>query len=412
MAPSAATRPAFLSADAMPFLRSHLTASSMSPLHSVRAFLQSIMPAPDLSRSSFTALAETALISARADVLNARAVLNARPRLAVPASVAVATIGSSAFFSARFFITESNQLSTANVTSPARSSPPSTISSAPECTSNSPPSSASVYPALDRVLMVTVADCAAAATFLAASSPVPPTTRIDDPNDDPLTSVLLPSPRTSTTPSTRLPPCTPCTVTGIANPSGTVTAASPPPVYTSKRCRRSPSSATNSPPAVSTAMRSSPSPATPLTVTPPPRLRTIPTPLTCICLSTFTRPPAVSARRTSPKRAPTSRSPPSVCTVSVLPTSLPTRTSPPSVAMAASAVMVSARTDPPAVCTFKSAPRMDPNPTFPPHESTRTADSTTCAMWTSPPPVVTSTPQKRGGTRHRRLPRPRGCMSA
>ena len=58
MAPSAAMREAFLSAEAMPFLRSQTTASSMSPLHSVSAFLQSIMPAPDLSRSSLTALAE------------------------------------------------------------------------------------------------------------------------------------------------------------------------------------------------------------------------------------------------------------------------------------------------------------------------------------------------------------------
>ena len=70
----------------------------MSPLHSVSAFLQSIMPAPDLSRSSFTAAADTALISARADVPNARAVLKARPRLAARESAAVATIGVSIFF--------------------------------------------------------------------------------------------------------------------------------------------------------------------------------------------------------------------------------------------------------------------------------------------------------------------------
>eukprot|EP00983_Pelagomonas_calceolata_P102396 1158800-Pelagomonas_calceolata.AAC.14 len=41
------------------FLRSQSEAFSMSMLHSARAFLQSIMPAPDLRRSSCTALEET-----------------------------------------------------------------------------------------------------------------------------------------------------------------------------------------------------------------------------------------------------------------------------------------------------------------------------------------------------------------
>ena len=64
MAPSAAMRDAFLSAEAMPFLRSHTTASSRSPPHSPSAFLQSIMPAPDLSRSSLTCLAEIPAVDA------------------------------------------------------------------------------------------------------------------------------------------------------------------------------------------------------------------------------------------------------------------------------------------------------------------------------------------------------------
>ena len=56
--PSAATRPAFLAAFDRPFLRSQSTAASMSPLASVSAALQSIMPAPVFSRRSFTRLAE------------------------------------------------------------------------------------------------------------------------------------------------------------------------------------------------------------------------------------------------------------------------------------------------------------------------------------------------------------------
>ena len=52
--PSAATRPAFLAAFDRPFLRSQSTAACMSPLVSVSAALQSIMPAPVVSRRSFT----------------------------------------------------------------------------------------------------------------------------------------------------------------------------------------------------------------------------------------------------------------------------------------------------------------------------------------------------------------------
>src|SRR5512143_1539511 len=52
--PSAATRPAFLAALDRPFLRSQSCAAVMSPFVSVRAALQSIMPAPVDSRSSLT----------------------------------------------------------------------------------------------------------------------------------------------------------------------------------------------------------------------------------------------------------------------------------------------------------------------------------------------------------------------
>ena len=51
-------RVAFLAATETPRLRSTTTACSMSPLASVRAFLQSIMGAPVFSRSSFTCAAE------------------------------------------------------------------------------------------------------------------------------------------------------------------------------------------------------------------------------------------------------------------------------------------------------------------------------------------------------------------
>src|SRR6185312_5033589 len=62
MRPSAAMRLAFLSALARPDLRSHSIAASRSPLFSTSAFLHSIMPAPDRSRSSFTIWAEILLI--------------------------------------------------------------------------------------------------------------------------------------------------------------------------------------------------------------------------------------------------------------------------------------------------------------------------------------------------------------
>mmetsp|Transcript_22339 Transcript_22339/g.39853 ORF Transcript_22339/g.39853 Transcript_22339/m.39853 type:complete len:224 (+) Transcript_22339:661-1332(+) len=48
----------------MPFLRRNSCAVLMSPLHSVSAFLQSIIPAPDWSRSCFTSFADTATLGA------------------------------------------------------------------------------------------------------------------------------------------------------------------------------------------------------------------------------------------------------------------------------------------------------------------------------------------------------------
>ena len=59
--PSAATRPAFFAALARPLVRSQSTAASMSPLVSFSAVLQSIMPTPVFSRSSFTICAVMAI---------------------------------------------------------------------------------------------------------------------------------------------------------------------------------------------------------------------------------------------------------------------------------------------------------------------------------------------------------------
>jgi len=60
--PSLVARPDFLAALAIPFWRSQSTAFSRSPSTSTRAFLQSIMPAPVFSRSSFTIAAEIAIV--------------------------------------------------------------------------------------------------------------------------------------------------------------------------------------------------------------------------------------------------------------------------------------------------------------------------------------------------------------
>src|SRR5690606_20052955 len=61
--PSAAVRPDFFSALEMPFLRSQSAAAWRSPPVSASAFLQSIMPAPVISRSSLTSAAETLIIA-------------------------------------------------------------------------------------------------------------------------------------------------------------------------------------------------------------------------------------------------------------------------------------------------------------------------------------------------------------
>ena len=61
-APSAAMRLAFFSALEMPFSRSQSMAAFASPFVAVSAFLQSIMPAPVFSRSSFTIAAVIAIV--------------------------------------------------------------------------------------------------------------------------------------------------------------------------------------------------------------------------------------------------------------------------------------------------------------------------------------------------------------
>ena len=55
-------RPDFFAALARPLVRSQSIAASMSPLVSVSAFLASIMPAPDTSRSSFTIVAVIVIV--------------------------------------------------------------------------------------------------------------------------------------------------------------------------------------------------------------------------------------------------------------------------------------------------------------------------------------------------------------
>src|SRR5882762_4677048 len=62
MTPSLASRPAFLEAEAAPFLRRSVSAATRSPLASTRAFLQSIMPALVLSRSCLTSSGEISLV--------------------------------------------------------------------------------------------------------------------------------------------------------------------------------------------------------------------------------------------------------------------------------------------------------------------------------------------------------------
>mmetsp|Transcript_10466 Transcript_10466/g.29279 ORF Transcript_10466/g.29279 Transcript_10466/m.29279 type:complete len:241 (+) Transcript_10466:517-1239(+) len=106
MPPSAAMRDAFLSAEAMPFLRSQTTASSKSPPHSVRAFLQSIMPAPDLSRRALTSLAEMVMAG-------------------LAASSFFSSLGASSFFSSAFALRAWVWASTSAAKSSSRFSMPS-----------------------------------------------------------------------------------------------------------------------------------------------------------------------------------------------------------------------------------------------------------------------------------------------
>ena len=84
--PSAATRPAFLAALDRPFLRSQSTAASMSPLVSVSAALQSIMPAPVFSRRSFTI---EAVIVAMSQILYLRSSCAAKRRDAPSSCLAI-----------------------------------------------------------------------------------------------------------------------------------------------------------------------------------------------------------------------------------------------------------------------------------------------------------------------------------
>src|SRR4051812_13797959 len=81
--PSAATRPAFLAAFDRPFLRSQSCAAGMSPPVSVRAALQSIMPAPVDSRSSLTIAAEIVVIVEYPSCLLATGAARALRRAAV-----------------------------------------------------------------------------------------------------------------------------------------------------------------------------------------------------------------------------------------------------------------------------------------------------------------------------------------
>jgi len=87
--PSAATRPAFLLADARPFLRKYSAAFSTSPPSAASAFLQSSIPAPVISRSVLTSFADTCTASAAGSFF---------------ASTGASGFASAAFDSAAFFM--------------------------------------------------------------------------------------------------------------------------------------------------------------------------------------------------------------------------------------------------------------------------------------------------------------------
>src|SRR5690625_1800055 len=82
MAPSAATRPAFLSALARPRLRINSTAASISPFVSTSAFLHSIIPEPVRSRSCLTRAALIAIqLSSHSGSIDATTVIQKEPEL-------------------------------------------------------------------------------------------------------------------------------------------------------------------------------------------------------------------------------------------------------------------------------------------------------------------------------------------
>ena len=108
--PSAATRPAFLAAFDRPFLRSQSCAAVMSPLVSVSAALQSIMPAPVDSRSSLTIAAvivaiveyPSCLLAAGAARALRRAAVSSRECLALRNSAGGRRAGHAAYQLFRF----------------------------------------------------------------------------------------------------------------------------------------------------------------------------------------------------------------------------------------------------------------------------------------------------------------------
>src|SRR5262249_28295967 len=99
--PSAATLPARLEAVARPFSRKWRIAPSMSPAEATSAALQSIMPAPVFSRSSFTFAAVTSTLAyprgfRRSISRHRRSSHPARRRLVGPAPGRRAFVGAAA----------------------------------------------------------------------------------------------------------------------------------------------------------------------------------------------------------------------------------------------------------------------------------------------------------------------------
>ena len=93
--PSLARRSAFLAALPRPFSRKISTAALISPFASSRAFLQSIIPAPVLSRNSFTICAEiSAIINPYSSSLIASSSTSCFSASLIASSLATATSGS------------------------------------------------------------------------------------------------------------------------------------------------------------------------------------------------------------------------------------------------------------------------------------------------------------------------------